>query len=535
MSGGPLTYEPFFGLKKKPFSLASDPEFLYESPAHATALAALLAGIRRREGLLAFTGEVGTGKTTICRAVLRNLDRTTFSAFIPDPFATREDLLKMLLIDFGVTTVPDITTGPLARAGRTELSYLLSAFLETLVPLDAFVVVFIDEAQNMSFSLLEEVRVLSDAFNRHGQLQVVLVGQLELLEKLKSPTMRQLDQRISVYTQLDPLTAEDLVGYVHHRLQIAGATPHRPLFSPTALSLIHEASSGIPRVINRICDRALHIAHDRRSPMVDRSMIEEILGQTPLEAAPVPAVRTAIADETSGSDSSTAFASKVDDWLAAVDGGGRKVTTAPAAAEDDGVSQFMAEAALSKPMPAVPPPPDPIPFEAPRRGRQPERYIEKLTRRWARAVAVGILALIALNGVVAGAAYLPSRLTGRIEPRDLPALPASLIPVLRPIVGPVPPDLSGEIALATAPATSSGESNFAVAVGAYSTMERAEIMIETLRQQGFQTFTRRGRALVQVLLGPFEDRDTAQGALERLRAIGDHADATILPLQPSGN
>jgi general secretion pathway protein A len=520
MSGGPLTYEPFFGLKKKPFSLASDPEFLYESPAHAAALAALVAGIKRREGLIAFTGEVGTGKTTICRAVLRNLDRTTFSAFIPDPFASREDLLKMLLVDFGVTTVPDIATGPLAKAGRTELSYLLTSFLDTLVPLEAFVVVFIDEAQNMSLSLLEEVRILSDAFNHHGQLQVVLVGQLELLEKLKSPAMRQVDQRVSVYTRLDPLTADDVVGYVHHRLQVAGATAHRPMFAPTAFSLLHEASGGIPRIINRICDRALHLAHERRSPMVDRSLIEEVLAHAPVEApAAKPPAPVRMSDP-------TAFSTKVDAWLAHVDGAGR------IAADSGDVSQFIAESAIHDV--STTPPPAPVPFEAPRREREPERYMQRLTRRGARAAVVLVLTLAALNAAVAAATYVPVRLAGPLERGDLPPPPAPPPGLsLRPLVTPTPPPLEIEaVPVAAVSVPVSEVTRYAIAVGAYSTPQRADRMAQSLRELGFATFIRQGRQLYQVLLGPFERRELAALALERLRAAGDHDDATLLPLPP---
>jgi type II secretory pathway predicted ATPase ExeA/cell division septation protein DedD len=522
MSGGPLTYEPFFGLRRKPFSLASDPEFLYESPAHAAALAALLAGIKRREGLIAFTGEVGTGKTTICRAVLRNLDRTTFSAFIPDPFASREDLLKMLLVDFGVTTVPDIATGPLAKAGRTELSYLLSSFLDTLVPLEAFVVVFIDEAQNMSLSLLEEVRILSDAFNHHGQLQVVLVGQLELLEKLKSPAMRQVDQRVSVYTHLSPLSPDDLVGYVHHRLQVAGATPHRPMFTPTAFSLIHEASGGIPRKINRLCDRALHLAHERRSPMVDRSLVEEVLEQVPAEAPPLAEQSAAPMRPVE----TNAFSTKVDAWLAHVDGGG---TSTPV---DASVSQFIAESALPAELTA--PAPAPIPFEAPKREREPERYIQKLGRRWARAVVVGIVTLAALNAAVAAATFMPVQLSGKVEHSDLPQLPAPPALPLRPIASASPAALASTPEPADA-AVKPGAARFAIAVGAYSTPQRAERTAQALRALGFATFIRQGRMLYQVMLGPFSARESAESALERLRTAGDHHDATLLPIQPSAN
>src|SRR5688572_16902358 len=116
-----LTYEPFYGLREKPFSLSPDPRFLYRSPAHGPAFDELHAGIRRREGLIVLTGEIGTGKTTLCRAVLRQLDRRTFSSFVSDPFVSREDLLKALLVDFGVISIGDLTRGRFAGASRSEL------------------------------------------------------------------------------------------------------------------------------------------------------------------------------------------------------------------------------------------------------------------------------------------------------------------------------------------------------------------------------------------------------------------------------
>src|SRR4029078_2373472 len=137
-------------------------------------------------------GDSATGKTTLCRAVLQALDRKTFAAVVADPFATREDLLKVVLMDFGVLSVDDLPSGRLKGASRTELSYLLYEFLDTLTPLEAFAVVIIDEAQNLSVPLLEEIRILSDSDGRERQLQVVLVGQLELGQKLKLPEMRQV-------------------------------------------------------------------------------------------------------------------------------------------------------------------------------------------------------------------------------------------------------------------------------------------------------------------------------------------------------
>jgi general secretion pathway protein A len=179
-----LTYELYFGLNEKPFSLNADPRFIYDSPTYVAARDSLLAGIRRREGLLVVTGEVGTGKSTLCRSVLRELGRKTYSSLVPDPFASREDLLKMLLIDFGVLSIQELTAGPLRGASRTELGYLLSEFIESLPP-DAFIVVLIDEAQNLSLPLIEETRILSDTFGAKGRLQIVFVGQPELDAKLK--------------------------------------------------------------------------------------------------------------------------------------------------------------------------------------------------------------------------------------------------------------------------------------------------------------------------------------------------------------
>jgi general secretion pathway protein A len=137
------------------------------------------------------TGEIGMGKTTLCRSVLAALDRKTFSAFVPDPFVSREDLLKILLVEFGVVSVDDLVRGRLQGASRAELSYPLYEFLRSLEPLDAFAVLLIDEAQNLSSSLLEEVRILADLEGTRKLLQVVLIGQPELSSALQQPHMRR--------------------------------------------------------------------------------------------------------------------------------------------------------------------------------------------------------------------------------------------------------------------------------------------------------------------------------------------------------
>jgi hypothetical protein len=205
---------------------------------------------------------------------------------VPDPFASREDLLKMLLTDFGIASGADVTSGRLRDASRTELTYLLRDFLGTLAPLQAFAVVFVDEAQNLSLPLLEELRILSDA---DGLMQVVLVGQLELGEKLRLPAMRQLDQRVSARCRLQPLDVAGVAGYISHRLHRAGGSADRISFSGDAVELIYELSGGVPRVINRLCDHALHAAYGRKIASIDRQVVEATNPNTGVAAAAEPA------------------------------------------------------------------------------------------------------------------------------------------------------------------------------------------------------------------------------------------------------
>src|SRR6266853_430072 len=158
------------------------------------------------------------------------LKEKTFSTFVHDPFVSREDLLKMLLIDFGVMSVDDLKNGRLSGASRPDLSYPLYEFLNSLMPLQAFAVLIIDEAQNLSLPLLEEIRILSDLEAPEKLLQVVLVGQLELRSKLKLPEMRQVDQRVSVRCNLEPLNFDAVDSYIAHRLHVAGGRPDRVSF-----------------------------------------------------------------------------------------------------------------------------------------------------------------------------------------------------------------------------------------------------------------------------------------------------------------
>lgn len=400
-----LTYEPFYGLREKPFSLTSDSRFFYHSRSHAPAFADLVAGIRRRESLNVLSGDIGTGKTTLCRAVLQNLDRKTFSAFVPDPFASREDLLKVLLVDFGVVSVDDLTSGRLKNASRTELSYVLYEFLGTLAQMQAFAVVIIDEAQNLSIPLLEEIRILSDA---DGQLQVVLVGQLELRDKLKLPEMRQVEQRVSVHCTLEPLGSEGVAGYIDHRLYAAGGTPDRIKFSDDAVEAIYGLSGGVPRIVNRLCDRALQNGYLRRVGTIDRAIVDAAF---PDAAPPVvtPAARAVTsrpfvpAPEPSRVLAPEPSRDPLDAWLSGLDEGAspaRIQASAPAASADMMRPDRLTPAPLTPNGAVDLPQPRPGFVLRPQTVRSP---IQMATDKWLRRLGAATFAIAATGGALLGA------------------------------------------------------------------------------------------------------------------------------------
>src|SRR5467141_296040 len=243
-------YEHYYGFAEKPFSLTPDPKYLYGSQSHADAFALLQYSIRRREGFVVITGDIGTGKTTICRALLEQIDRTTFTALVLNPFLSEEDLLKRILQDFGIVSREEMKAGRLASVTKQELIDTIYDFLLSLIPLKASAVLIIDEAQHLPLPVLEQIRILSNLeTDKEKLLQVILVGQLNLQPLLRSPEMRQLDQRVSIRYELKPLDPEAVSAYVAHRLTIAGG--HASVsFTPKALRHVHRWSGGIPRLIN---------------------------------------------------------------------------------------------------------------------------------------------------------------------------------------------------------------------------------------------------------------------------------------------
>ena len=212
-------YERFFGLNETPFSLAPNPRFLFESASHAAALAQVTYALERREPLVVITGEIGTGKTLLCRTVLQRLERKTFLSIISDPLLDRDDLLKQLLQDFGIIS-KDRTR--LTNASRHELTQTLQAFLTSLVSIQAHAVVIIDEAQHLLPDVLEQIRLLSNIDDERGtMLQIILVGQSDLERLLSRPELRQLQQRVTRRFELRPLNADEVQQYIEHRLALA--------------------------------------------------------------------------------------------------------------------------------------------------------------------------------------------------------------------------------------------------------------------------------------------------------------------------
>jgi general secretion pathway protein A len=250
-------YEDYYGFTEKPFSLTPDPKYLFKSASHANAFELLQYAVRRREGFVVITGDIGTGKTTLCRALLEQIDRKTFTALVLNPFLSEEDLLRLILQEFGVVSRDEVKRGRLAGVSKQELIETLNEFLLSLQSLRARALLIIDEAQNLPLQVLEQIRILSNLeTEKEKLLQIVLVGQSNLKDLLRKPELRQLDQRVSIRYDLKPLTMEETCAYVQHRLSVAGGGA-AVSFAPKALARVHRYTAGIPRLINLLCDRAL--------------------------------------------------------------------------------------------------------------------------------------------------------------------------------------------------------------------------------------------------------------------------------------
>jgi len=266
-------YGDYFNLREAPFNGTPNPRFLYLSAGHHRALDHLRFGVEHRRGFVVLTGEVGAGKTTLCRTLLGQLGPQFRTALILNPSLSETQLLRAVVTEFGVCD---------PKGDRLKLRETLNAFLINELAADRICVLIIDEAQHMSIELLEKVRLLSNLETEDRKLmQIVLAGQPELARKLADPRLRQLRQRVTVSDHLGPIGLDETCHYIRHRLAVAGANG-RPAFDPESLPLIHRHAAGLPRLLNAICDLALLAAYadrvDRVTPQHVTAAAEDLKG-----------------------------------------------------------------------------------------------------------------------------------------------------------------------------------------------------------------------------------------------------------------
>jgi len=260
-------YASHFRLRENPFSLTPDPKYLFLSRQHREALNYLIYGIKEKKGFIVITGGIGTGKTTLSRALLSGMDPSVETALIFNSYLSDMELLEVINQEFRI---------PLVGVDRTKRRYIdsLNAFLMENYRAGKNAVVLIDEAQNLSRNVLEQIRMLSNLETETEKLlQIVLVGQPELRDLLAQPSLRQLDERISVRYHLDALSRDDLRDYVAHRLAVAGGSRHLS-FAEDAFGKIFDFSRGNPRRINILCDRALLVAYAANQRVIDRKIVK---------------------------------------------------------------------------------------------------------------------------------------------------------------------------------------------------------------------------------------------------------------------
>jgi general secretion pathway protein A len=274
-------YNAFFNLKRNPFEITPDPSFLFSTRRHNEALAALYFGVRRHKGFVVMTGEVGTGKTLLVRCLLQLLGRSNATyAYVFNPRLTPMEFLQYVAGDFGLAISGKNKSELLLDLGR----YLIARYQKKLTT-----VLVVDEAHHLSADVLEEVRLLTNLETAEEKLvQILLVGQPELDEKLDSKELRQLKQRIALRSQLQPLDMVETAGYIYRRLKLAGSETASSLLPVETIVEVFRYSRGVPRLINTICENGLITAYARQVKTVTPDMIEEIANDFRLADSSAP-------------------------------------------------------------------------------------------------------------------------------------------------------------------------------------------------------------------------------------------------------
>ena len=566
-----LSSEPIPPPGIAPFEHSPDPRFFFTQSSHGQTLEEVLRGIERRDSILVVTGESGVGKSAFCAAILQSQSRMTVSAFVPDPAPSREDLLKTLLVDFGIISADNIRHGPLRDATRTDLRFTLREFLSSLEPLHAFAVVVIDEAHKLSKELLHEIHLLSMLELRQRLLVFVLVGQPELKSLLDPPEMHKLMRRVSSWSDLSPFARKEVRPYVMHRLTIADdATRH---FTEAAIDMIHAASGGIPRVVNLICDRALsrvnqadtivdaedilnaiaylqlpaaklsQLARDRTEPK------PEAIGGGSLAAANPTAGRPAGAAETAAGSSVGALRPQAgdapesepsspkekEDWLESfvrrADSQMTPMVSAGTPATDVDSFPFVFEPNFETPY-----------DELQRMPAPSERRAWRLPRLRVRQVVIAS-AVVASAIVTVGFWMTRSSTQPQHAAVTTAAPPPQSVPEQEQ-PKPVPPitDAASTTGETQAPNAAVGGSNeprkgtLAVRLGTFQIPENAARTVEALRNAGYPAYTSRfklpsGKSAIGVLLGPYDDRAEAERDLRSVTRNPEYADGHLVRIE----
>jgi len=266
-------YHKFYGFEESPFNLTPNSRFFFSSTKHTEALSTLLYAIQERKGFVVITGNIGSGKTTVCRTLINQLNATTKTAVITNTHIGGKDLLMSILDDLEVEYKP---------GSKSRLHAQLNEYLIAELRQNHNVVLIIDEAQNLKPSVLEEVRMLSNLETEQEKLiQIVFLGQPELKRKLALPKLEQLRQRVAVYYHLGPLDEKETKEYILHRLKIA-SNSIKKYFTEDAISKVFKFSGGIPRLINQICDSALLTGFIKERKIIDEDIVEEVIGESPI-------------------------------------------------------------------------------------------------------------------------------------------------------------------------------------------------------------------------------------------------------------
>jgi len=261
-------YLDYYGLTEPPFDITPNPRFLFYSAKHREAYNHLLFGIRERKGFVQMTGEVGAGKTTLCRAMLEQLDKHYSTCLILNPILSADELVKLVAQEFCL---------PVNGLDRLDTLAVINNFLLHQVELGKETLLIIDEAQDLTDELLEQVRLLSNLETDDRKLlQIILFGQPELRDRLNNPRLRQLRQRITVRYHLPPLSRCEVTQYVRHRIHVSGGNG-TPCFTRAALWRIHHYSQGIPRLVNAVCDKALLAGFVHQREQIDFRMVGQAI------------------------------------------------------------------------------------------------------------------------------------------------------------------------------------------------------------------------------------------------------------------